>query len=109
MSGREQGQEEKEAYLAWGSQEKADTGELDFHRNSDLGVRGPESNEGGHTSCGEVNHSFHLLTKYLLRVFVPGPVQGKGRGKNYSQPARFQELTTQQRREQMGISVKYKV
>lgn len=44
VSGREQGREEKEAYLAWGSQEKADMGELDFHRNSDLGVRGPVSN-----------------------------------------------------------------
>lgn len=44
MSGREQGREEKETYLAWGSQEKADMGELDFHRNSDLGVRGPVSN-----------------------------------------------------------------
>lgn len=43
VSGREQGWEEKEAYLAWGSQEKADMGEPDFHRNSDPGVKGSAS------------------------------------------------------------------
>lgn len=43
VSGREQGWGEKEAYLAWGSQEKADKGEPDFHRNSNPGVKGSAS------------------------------------------------------------------